>query len=82
MYSVKANSSVVPVSIHFKRVRNSNNKQTSANTNDRTAQFHKAVQHHAQSILPAPDQHFVIAFQFSRYPSKIVAFNASLAKSH
>ena len=30
---------------------------------DRTAQFHTAVQRHVQSLLPAPDQGFVIAFQ-------------------
>lgn len=30
---------------------------------DRTAQFHTAVQRHVQSLLPAPDQRFVIAFQ-------------------
>lgn len=30
---------------------------------DRTAQFHTAVQRHAQSLLPAPNQRFVIAFQ-------------------
>lgn len=30
---------------------------------ERTAQFHTAVQRHVQSLLPAPDQRFVIAFQ-------------------
>lgn len=30
---------------------------------DRTAQFHTAVQRHVQSLLPAPNQRFVIAFQ-------------------
>ena len=30
---------------------------------DRTAQFHTAVQRHVQSLLPAPEQRFVIAFQ-------------------
>ena len=53
---------------------------------DRTAQFHTAVQRHVQSLLPAPDQRFVIAFQSGRLSlehavSALVLFDQGLFSS-